>query len=144
MNRHLKIAFFMAPLLAIGAYIITDRLLTTEAIKSNQTQLQLIDKCLPADNSCVFQVADIELKLISNHKQNQQQLAIISTQNIENLSLALGQDATFIQFPMMKTDDNRYWQIKLNPEDNIKDYQQLRLAFTYNEASYFAESDVTF
>ena len=145
MNKHLKIAFFMAPLLAIGAYIITGHLVTTKAIKTQQNQLLLNNNnCLPTDNKCVFQLADIELKLISNHQQGQQQLAIISTQNISSLSLALGQSNTFNQFPMMKTDNNRYWQIKLNPNDDIKNYQQLRLAFTYNETSYFAESDVTF
>lgn len=144
MNRHLKIAFFMAPLLAIGAYVITGYLITTESVQTNPKKLNLIANCLPTENTCVFHTADIELKLISNEQKNQYQLAVISTQSINNLSLALGQNDTFIQFPMMKTDNNRYWQIKLNASDNIKDYQQLRLAFTYKNNNYFAESAVIF
>ena len=134
----------MAPLLAIGAYIITGYFITTESAKSKQTQLQLINQCIPAENTCVFHNNEIELKLISNEQKNQQQLALISTQAITNLSLALGKGDTFTQFPMMKTDNNRYWQVKLSHNDKITEYQKLRLAFLHNEISYFAESDVIF
>jgi len=144
MNRHLKIAFFMAPLLAIGAYIITGYLVDDKPATANQAQLQLIANCLPTENTCLFFVEDLELKLVSNEQKNQQQLAVISTKAISNLSLALGKNDSFMQFPMMKSDNSRYWQIKLKPNDNIKKHQQLRLAFTYNETSYFAESKVYF
>ena len=85
MNRHLKIAFFMAPLLAIGAYFITGFLYKKQQTNIEYGQLQLSGKCLPTENACTFVSPELELKLISNEKQGQQQLAIISTKPINPL-----------------------------------------------------------
>ena len=140
MNRHLKIAFFIAPLLAIGAYIITGYVYIEPSTNKTPGQLNLIGSCLPTENACTFASSDLELKMVSSEKQGQQQLAVISTQAIQNLSLGLGKDKQFKQFPVMKTDNNRYWQIKLQAEDNIQQYKQIRIAFTVDENSHFAEA----
>ncbi len=149
MNKHLKIAFFIAPLLAIGGYVMTGYVVTTKPVNKslpvNQaSQLRAQGDCLPTENSCQFSTAELQLRLISNEQKNQQQLAVISTEVISNLSLALGQGDTFKQFPMMKSEDNKYWQIKLNPSDKLIDYTQLRLALTHQEKNYFIQSEVNF
>ncbi len=142
MNRHLKLAFFIAPLLAVGSYVMTGYFISEEHQGENHGSMRLAGSCLPSENACLFVSPEVELKLISNEKQGQQQLAIVSTQDINNLSLGLGHNDTFKQFPMMKTDNNRYWQIKLDKQDNLKNFNQIRMAFTIKSISYFAQSNI--
>lgn len=144
MNRHLKIAFFITPVLAMIGYFLADYYMKPKEVAAQQQQLRLLGNCAPRDNACIFKLGDLELKLISNEKKQQHQLAIISSKPIANLSLALGEDDSFKQFPMMKSDNGKYWQIKLNNDDNILKYNALRMALSYKKAPYYAESMVTF
>ncbi len=144
MNRHLKIAFFMAPVLALGAYAITGYFMPRQAASTAGNQLALLGQCEPLENACLFQAGDLEIKLISNEKQQQQQLAAFSNEAISDFSLALGDADGFVQFPMMKTENNKYWQIKLTSQDRITKYKQIRLAFKHEGLPYFAESKVQF
>ena len=142
MNRHLKLAIFIAPFLAVGSYVMTGYFIAEEQQGENHGTMRLAGSCLPNENACLFVSSEVELKLISNEKQGQQQLAIISTQDINSLSVGLGQNGTFKQFSMMKTDTNRYWQIKLEKQDTIKNFNQVRMAFTFKSTSYFAQSEI--
>lgn len=144
MNRHLKIAFFIAPFLALGAYVLTGFYVSPKEIKNQQNKLRLLGDCQPQENACLFKLGQLELKLISNQKQQQHQLAIITNEATNELSVALGDEYQFKQFPMMKSDDLKYWQIKLNKSDNILNYSKLRIALTYKDENYYADSEVIF
>lgn len=149
MNRHLKIAFFIAPLLAIAGYIGAGYFISPKQVEKKYGQLQLAGSCLPTENACVFLSPAVELKLISNEQQGQQQLALISTQPVNNLTLGMAEaaassDQPFRQFQMMKSDNNKYWQIKLDANDVIAKFKYIRIAFTYQDKGYFAESEVRF
>ncbi len=144
MNRHLKIAFFMAPLLALGAYALTGYFMTPQQNGPASSALSALGKCKPLDNACIFQAGDLEIKLISNEQQQQQQLAVFSNKPVSALTMALGNDSGFEQFPMMKSDDGKYWQIKLKSDDNILKFNTLRMALRYKEQSLYVESEVYF
>jgi len=144
MNRHLKIAFFVAPLLTIIAYILTGYFTDSKAQRSAQSKMTLLGSCQPAENACVFMLGELELKLISNVKKQQQQLAIISNKPITHLSVALGLNNNFKQFVMMKSDDGKYWQIKPDKNDDILKFKQIRLAFKYMDSPSYAEAEVQF
>ncbi|MCX7554915.1 hypothetical protein OS175_13630 [Marinicella sp. S1101] len=149
MNRHLKTAFFIAPLLAIAGYIGAGYFISSKQADETYGQLQLAGSCLPTENACVFISPAVELKLISNEQQGQQQLALITTQPVKHLTLGMAEAFTdnkqpFRQFQMMKSDDNKYWQIKLQPNDIIAKYKHIRIAFSYQGKGYFAESEVRF
>ena len=144
MNKHLKLAFFIAPLLAIGAYILTGYLYSPYKTNEPQYKLHLMGQCLPTENSCIFIADPLEVKLISNQQNQQHQLAIISNEPISRLTVALGLNNQFTQFKIMKSEDDKYWQIKLNNSDNILKYKQLRMAFTYQEQNLYTESEVIF
>ncbi len=133
----------MAPLLAIGAYVMTDFYLAPKELAIQQ-QLRLMGTCQPQENACLFIAGKLELKLISNVKQQQNQLAIISNKPIESMSVALGNQQQFKPFQLMKSDNNKYWQIKLEKSDKILIYNSLRIAITHNSNSYYAESEVHF
>ena len=144
MNKHLKVAFFIAPLLAIGAYVLTGYLYAPNKANEPQHKLHLLGQCLPTENACIFIADQLEVKLISNQQNQQHQLAIISNEPIARLTVALGLNNQFTQFQIMKSDDDKYWQIKLNDNDNILIYNQLRMAFTYQEQNLYTESEVLF
>lgn len=144
MNRHLKIAFFMAPVLALLSYAFTGYLITPEVKEQQQGKLMVNGHCLPTENACLMTLGQFELKLLSAEKQQQQQLALISSDPIEHLTVALGREDRFRQFPLMKGDDGKYWQLHLAPGDELGDYEQLRLAFKQGEQAMYAETDVRF
>lgn len=144
MNRHLKIAFFMAPLLALAGYGLAGWWLDKQLPASASGQLRLLGSCLPSDNACIFQAQSLEIKLISAIKQEQLQLAAYSNEAITDFSLALGNDQGFQQFPIMKSEDGRYWQLKLQPTADIRQYDQLRMAFKHLQQPVFAETAVRF
>ncbi|WP_223789047.1 hypothetical protein [Marinicella meishanensis] len=144
MNRHLKIAIIMVPLLALAGYGLAGWWLDRQQPAAANGQLRLLGTCQPSDNACVFQTPGLELKLISAVKQEQLQLAAYSSQAISDFSLALGNEQGFQQFPMMKSVDGRYWQLQISPTTNIRQFDQLRLAFKHQQQPVFAETQVRF
>jgi hypothetical protein len=144
MNRHLKVAFFMAPVLAMLGYFLAGYFMKPKEVAAQQQQLRLLGSCMPRENACIFTLGDLELKLISNEQKQQHQLAVISSEPVSNLSLALGNNEAYKQFPMMKSDNGKYWQIKLENNDNVLIYKSLRMALSYKNKPYYAESTVTF
>lgn len=134
----------MAPLLALGAYYLTGKIVSPKEVENQNQKLRLLGQCLPIENACIFTLGDMEIKLISNEKKQQYQLAAITNKPVENLTIALGKDAQFQQFPMMKSDNGKYWQIRLEDTDNILNYNNLRMALSFQKKSYFAESVVIF
>ncbi len=134
----------MAPLLALGAYYLTGKLMYPKEAALQQQKLHLLGQCMPTENACIFTLGDLEIKLISNQQKQQQQLAAITNKPVANLSIALGKSTDFKQFPMMKSDNGKYWQIRLDESDNILNYNELRMAFVFQDKSYFAESLVIF
>ena len=144
MNKHLKIAFFTAPFLALLAYYLTGFFVTPTTSENTGQQMVLLGKCYPKDNSCRLTRGELDIKLISAEKKQQYQLALTSNKAIEKLTLALGNQNQFKQFPIMKSDNNRYWQIKLQPEDELSQFKQLRLAFFHENKPIFADIEVHF
>ena len=144
MNRHLKIAFFMTPLLAIIAYVLTGYYLSPQEINDQNNKFRLLGTCKPRENACIFILGKIELKLISNEKQQQLQLAVISNEPIESLSLAMAETESFKQFQMMKSSDQKYWQISLDEHENLLNYHHLRMAMKFKNEAFYAESKVYF
>lgn len=146
MNRHLKVAFFAAPVLALLAYFLTDRFVAvTEVADADDVAMKLIGECRPVAGDCVFKRGDLELKLFSSVKQQQLQLAILSNRPLQAVAMALATDeAGFKQFPMMKADDANYWQIKLAAADHLPDFHRLRMVVKLGDKVFFAESEVIF
>ena len=145
MNRHVKIALVMAPILALVSYGITGYFQPKHIQKAGDYKLRLSGQCKPSDNSCVMKYGEFEVMLISSVKQGKRQLALVSNQPISYLSMALaGDDDEFSQFKMMKSDDKKYWQIALKDEQKIDEFGQFRLAAHSKKSNYFIENNITF
>ena len=145
MNKHLKLAFFIAPILALVSYALTGYFSPSKEIKAGNYQLQLISQCKPIDSSCLLKHADFELKLISKQKQDKLQLAVVANQELDALSLALSEDNTsFKQFKIMKSDNKKYWQVFLEKDQYIDNYKYLRLASQSQKSKFFIETEIQF
>ncbi|MBL4661046.1 MAG: hypothetical protein JKY19_11880 [Alcanivoracaceae bacterium] len=143
MNKHVKIALIMAPFLALISYGITGYFQTTTENKEGDYQLRLSGDCRPNDNSCVMQAGEFELMLISSIKKGKRQLGIVANQPVSYLSMALaGDDNEFVQFRMMKSDDEKYWQVSLNDDQKLDGFLKIRLAAHSKESNYFIENNI--
>ncbi len=87
MNRHIKIALVMAPILALVAYGITGYYQPVKENKPGDYQLHLTSECRPKDNSCAMKSGEFEIMLISSIKKGKQQLGILANQPVSYLSV---------------------------------------------------------
>lgn len=143
MNKHIKIALIMAPILALIAYGITGYFQPTVKSKAGDYQLRLVNECRPKDNSCVMKSGNFEIMLISSIKQGKQQLGIVANQPISYLSVALAQENNeFVQFKIMKSDDKKYWQLALEYNQKLDGFLKFRLAGHSKDSDYFIEDNI--
>ena len=145
MNRHVKIALVMAPILALVSYGITGYFQPKPVQKAGDYELKLSGECKPSDNACVMKSGKFEVVLISSVKQGKRQLALVSNQPISYLSMALARDNDdFSQFKRMTSDNHTYRQIALKDEQKIDEFGQFRLAAHSKKSNYFIENNITF
>jgi len=143
MNRHVKIALVMAPILALVSYGITGYFQPKQEQKPGDYRLRLTSECMPTANSCEMKSGEFKVMLISSIKKGKKQLALVANQPMSYLSLALAQDnGDFEQFRMMKSDDSKYWQIGLNDDQVIDEYTQYRFAAKSLNSNYYIETDM--
>ena len=143
MNRHVKIALIMAPVLALISYGITGYFQPSSEQDAGDYQLQLATDCKPKDNSCVMKSGEFEIMLISSIKKDKQQLGIVANQSISYLSVALAKgDNKFKQFKVMKSDDNKYWHVSLDDDQVLDDFNTIRFAAHSKKSNYFIETSI--
>jgi len=144
MNKHLKIAFFMAPVLALIAYGVTGYYQPKAKEMIGDYELRATSLCNPTQNTCLLISGKFELKLVSSIKKGKTQLAVISNEPVSVLSLAMGINDEYTQFKMMKSDDLKYWQVFLNEDQILNDFKKVRLAAHAKKANYFIETNIYF
>lgn len=145
MNRHVKIALIMAPILALASYGITGYFQPKIEQKAGDYELRLTGSCRPSDNSCVLTSGDFEIMLISSIKNEKRQLGIVTNLPIAYMSLAMSNDNhDFIQFKMMKSDDKKYWQVALEENQKLELFSNIRLAANAGKSNYFIETAIQF
>ena len=138
MNKHIKTALFIAPILALGAYFAADVWVSKQT--GDSQNLRQVGQCVPKENACLFRHADFEIKMISQKKNNQLQLALVSNRPIEKISLALSKsNVAFNPFPLGMGDNRQYWQILLKEGEDISQYKHFRLALEKDDKSLFSE-----
>ena len=144
MNRHVKIALIMAPILALLSYGITGYFQPQlKHEKGGDYQLNMAGECRPSDNSCVMKSGKFEIMLISSIKKGKRQLGVISNQPVSYLSMALARDDNqFTQFKMMQSKDKKYWHVALSNDQELDGFNVFRLAVNSQESNYFIEKNM--
>ena len=144
MNRHVKIALVMAPILALISYGLAGFFQPSVKNKAGDYQLRLINECRPKNNSCKMKSGEFEIMLYSSIKKGKQQLGIVANQPLSYLSVALAEDSNeFVQFKIMKSDDEKYWQIALDDNQILDGYVKFRLAGHSEDSNYYIEDTIT-
>lgn len=144
MNRHLKIALFMAPFLALMTYGLTGFYYEPQLPKGDY-QLTMAGDCQPFAGSCVFRSGAFEMTLISSLKTENKQLALLPNQTLQTLSLALADDTgQYRQIKMIKLNDGKYWQTDLGGVLSLDNFSYFRLAMSAEASQYYIEVEVNF
>lgn len=146
MNRHIKIAIVMVPVLILSGYVFTG-IITNNQEKpvSGVHELVLQGECKPVATSCTFRQSGIEIKLISELRKNKLQIAAITNTDIRRLSLAFSdQSGSFSELKMVPYKNNKYWQALLKPDQFLEKYDKLRMAVSTDTAGYYTETKVVF
>ena len=161
MNRHTKIAIFMAPFLAIAGYVISGYFFSNKSPPENI--LQLVGQCQPSTQPCIVKSDKLTIHISFAHSPGLQKkipVSITSSTAVEDVLLAIGNEQLNtmpVQFRPAQFEarenktqydqthyDNTQWRanIQLNDAVNLKPLL-LRLVVTYKGVLYFAEIPMT-
>lgn len=64
MNRHLKLAFFLAPFLILGGYLLSDFYLEDQANKLRLFQMQPFGHCDVYNQKCILQSGEFKINVM--------------------------------------------------------------------------------
>jgi len=145
-NKHMMVAMFVAPVLAILAYVATDFVVSEKpsAAKEGQSyRLAADSNCRYESGVCTLKNGDIELRLRAERvSENEVSLTLLSSKDIKEVLISFNEiDQPFAPIKMHRGEKNA-WQANLllkSSENSI-----LRLVVDIAGSSYFAETSAVF
>lgn len=142
MNKNLKMAIFIAPILIILGYIASDFYINNDANTKKIFSLSTEGKCEIFIKKCILRSGDFKINLFdkagkttinSTFPLNSVELFIVDNQN------------TMTQYNMTKVQTNYYWNantpLRVNNETS-KQPQTIRLIIKIKGSAYIAELKV--
>ena len=138
LNRQVKTAFFVAPILLVGGYILSDLYLKEQA-KDRVYQLQPDGFCDVLNKSCILTSGDMKINVYDEGGITQ----VNATYQLDRATLFLVNntgDATAIQLAM--ADNAYYWKRKTDLRKlipNEGDSYKLRLIAEFQGSKYISE-----
>ena len=134
-NKHLILALFVAPVLAIIAYFATDYVVSEKA-NSN---------CRYQSGQCTLQNGDVEVKVtVERITDSLIELTLRSNMPVQKVLASFVADNITEQPTAMQSDaaDSTVWQARFNIAEPEK--AQLRLAMELSGALFYAETPAVF
>jgi len=139
MNRHLKVAFMVAPFLAILGYIGADFYDENEASKTKIVQLVPEGHCDIINQSCVLKSGDFKVNVSDKDGETE----INSTFPLDSATLFLvDKSDNMVSFPLGMQKSPYYWRSKTNLRSlvsNKGDSYKLRLIAKIKGGQYISE-----
>ena len=139
MNKHTKVALFVAPVLIILGYILSDMYLENKAYDDKVVQLLPIGSCDIINKSCVLESDDLQVSIYDESGTT----FINSTFQLTKATLFLVDQNNMVKVVKLKMHDNPfYWknQTELNQlVPNIGDKYKLRLIAEIKGGKYISE-----
>ncbi|MCP3849651.1 MAG: hypothetical protein GY694_05365 [Gammaproteobacteria bacterium] len=138
MNRHTKIAIFIAPFLVVGGYIAADYYAQEQTNNRNIFELSLEGHCNLLKNPCTLKNKQLTLTLSnknnitqvkSNHSLEKMLLSSVDKNNIE------------IQYQMSTDADKQLWHSKTSLTPLLRESSELKIRIIgfVNKGYYFSE-----
>lgn len=144
MNRHTKLAIFLAPFLLIGGYIAADYYANYEIqqqlVQKQMIQLSVLDSCDLNNDKCVLKNNEVTLSLAKHNNT----LQISSTKAAEKIVISFEGVSNVEKenvYHLTNTDlSKKIWQINGNVNNlSSSNKTQLRLVAVIDNTYYFAE-----
>ncbi len=147
-NKHLILAMFVAPALAIIAYFSVDHLVSEKpqaAIQGSSYKLAAKSNCRYQSGACTLKNGDLEVQIRARRVIDKEvELTVFSEMRIQKVVISYSTDDIFSQPEQMNaaTAESKNWQLRLHLDDPEK--TKLRLALNISDSTYFAETTAVF
>lgn len=147
-NKHIILAMFIAPVLAILAYFATDYVVSEKpqsAQQGNAYQLAASSNCRYQSGVCTLKNGDVEVHVSAVRITDEQlELTVSADLAIRNalVSLFNSENETKSKPVAMQAEDKNTWKAKLHGVSTEKN--ALRLAFNIENSFYYAETSTIF
>jgi hypothetical protein len=147
-NKHLILAMFVAPVLAIIAYFAVDYLVSEKphaAIQGSSYKLVAKSNCRYKSGACTLKNGDIEVHMRAQHTTDKLvELSMYSALPIQNaiISYVTGDDASEPAQMQAASAQGNDWNTSFYLDDPEK--STLRLAVTISDTVYYAETTTVF
>lgn len=148
-NKHVVTALIVAPILAILSYFAVGYWVAEPPQKveaGGNYKLAEKPNCRYTSGVCELKNGDFEVRILPQELSDGAiRLSLTSTQPLDGAKIALvEQDNESNTKPMnwqSIDDDRQQWQVDIHPSSAE---QQLQLVFSFNEALFFGETQLTF
>lgn len=147
-NKHMIIAMFVAPVLAILAYFATDYVVSEKphAAKPGATyRLAAKSNCRYQSGVCTLENGDIELHIRSERiEEHLINLTLVSDNAVQQILVSFSQNNNESTPEKMKADitEKNKWQVNLTLSD--PEQSTMRMAVIIDGTTYYAETPTTF
>lgn len=139
MNRHTKLAIFLAPLLVVGGYIASDYYAEYQASKDKYYQLSVKEHCDILSGRCILQSGELLLSFSDESGVTK----LNTTFPIDSVSLMLvNDDSSQRLYEMEMAESPYYWQVATDLRTSISQpgqYRKLRVVAKIKGGHYLAE-----
>ena len=138
MNKHKKLAIFIAPLLIVIGYICSDYYLESEAQRTTLFQLQVESECDILKQQCILTSGDFKINVLDKNGLT----TVNANYPLDSAILFLVSDNTAIAYPLKMSDNPYYWHSKTPLRKNFDSNglgQKLRLIAKIKGGQYIAE-----
>ena len=147
-NKHLILAMFVAPVLAIIAYFSVDTIVSEKpqaAMQGSSYKLAAKSNCRYQSGACTLENGDIEVQLRARRIDDKEvELIMFSERAIHNAIISyVADDIVSDPVKMDKTSaEMKSWHVMLNLVDPEK--TKLRLVLNISGSMYYAETTAVF
>lgn len=139
MNKHKKLAIFIAPILMVIGYIVSDYFIEYQADENKLFQLKAVGPCDIIKNECILVVGDFKLNLFDKAGMT----TVNSTFPLDSVTLFLvNEDNNANAFPLTKIESAYYWHKKTPLRENLLvagSKQKLRIIAKVKGGQYISE-----
>lgn len=139
MNKHTKIAIFVAPFLAVGGYIASDYFVEYQAMEKKVVMLNQIADCDVLAKNCILAAGELKISVADVDGVTQ----INSTFPLDTATLFVVNDENaVVQYSLTMDKNPYYWQVKTDYQQHLSQVgasQTLRLIATIKGGSYVSE-----
>ena len=139
MNRHTKLAFFLAPLLLVGGYIVSDLYLEYDANKPKIFQLSPQSKCDLFKSSCILEAGELQISLTDENGLTKANTSF----PVDSVAISLVYNAgNEVIYALNKAGNTQYWQKKTDIRSAIskqKIAEKIRVLVKIKGSMYLTE-----